>query len=258
MKGSKAKYCHLTNFSVNKKSDKFVKPTATGEEDGVFGNKWSFTGLRKKYKEMGVNTEALFEKIHDVIIKTLIAAEQPIQAISLRPFENRNNYFEIYGFDILIDQKLKPWLIEVNICPSLSSYSPLDRWIKTSLICDTVNLLGLVPSNIKKMQMAQEGNWVGGEGGKKPKRKARRLEDLDGLTADNCLEKLKPEDWAVLFETDEEFHRRGKFKRIYPNKDNVDYYSRFFESTRYSNVLVAKWLKSKTNFLELICPKIIH
>jgi tubulin polyglutamylase TTLL4 len=78
MKGAKSKYCHLTNFSVNKKSEKFVKPTATGEEDGVFGNKWSFTGLRKKYKEMGVDSEAVFKGIYDVIIKTLISCEQPI------------------------------------------------------------------------------------------------------------------------------------------------------------------------------------
>ena len=68
-----------------------------------------------------------------------------MQAQGLRPFEHRNNYFEIYGFDILIDHKLKPWLIEVNICPSLSSSSPLDRRIKTSLISDTLNLLGLIP-----------------------------------------------------------------------------------------------------------------
>ena len=61
----------------------------------------------------------------------------------------------------------------------------------------------------------------------------------------------------MLFETDEEFHRKGKFTRIFPNKDNVDFYSKFFESTRYSNVLVQKWLNSPKNFLELICPKII-
>ena len=152
MKGSKAKYCHLTNFSINKKSEKFMKPSDTGEDDGVTGNKWSFTGLRKKYKEMGVDPKPVFDGINDIIIKTIISCENPIQATGLRPFEYRNNYFEIYGFDILIDSKLKPWLIEVNICPSLSSSSPLDRRIKTSLLCDTVNLLGLIPSNIKKLQ----------------------------------------------------------------------------------------------------------
>ena len=44
---------------------------------------------------------------------------------------HRNNCFEIFGFDILIDSDLKPWLIEVNLSPSLSTDSPLDHEIKT-------------------------------------------------------------------------------------------------------------------------------
>jgi tubulin polyglutamylase TTLL4 len=63
--------------------------------------------------------------MHDIIIKTLISVE---------PYQTKGNSksgkFELYGFDILIDSLLKPWLLEVNVCPSLSSTSPLDRKIK--------------------------------------------------------------------------------------------------------------------------------
>jgi tubulin polyglutamylase TTLL4 len=44
---------------------------------------------------------------------------------------------------------LKPWLLEVNVRPSLSSSSPLDRRIKHSLMCDMMNLIGLLPYNKK-------------------------------------------------------------------------------------------------------------
>ena len=47
---------------------------------------------------------------------------------------HRNCCFELYGFDILIDSNLKPWLLEINVCPSLSSSSPLDRKIKYGYI----------------------------------------------------------------------------------------------------------------------------
>jgi hypothetical protein len=52
----------------------------------------------------------------------------------------RTNCFEVFGFDILVDSDLKPWLVEVNLSPSLACDSPLDLIIKTNLISDTLNL----------------------------------------------------------------------------------------------------------------------
>ncbi|CAK0880867.1 unnamed protein product, partial [Prorocentrum cordatum] len=51
----------------------------------------------------------------------------------------------MYGFDVLVDDQLRPWLLEVNICPSLSSGSPLDKRIKTKegFVADTFTLVGL-------------------------------------------------------------------------------------------------------------------
>jgi len=53
---------------------------------------------------------------------------------------------------------------------------------------------------------------------------------------------LGPDDWNILFEADEEYHRRGSFERIYPVKESVEYYSNFFEYPRYNNVIISKWL----------------
>ena len=44
---------------------------------------------------------------------------------------------------MLIDENLKPWVLEVNVSPSLNSSSPLDKKIKTSLISDVLHLIGV-------------------------------------------------------------------------------------------------------------------
>lgn len=93
---------------------------------------------------MGVDTESLFKKIEDIIIKTIISAE-PILNNAVEMFvPYRNNCFELLGFDILIDSQLNPWLLEVNLSPSLSCDSLLDQQIKSSLISDLFNLAGFV------------------------------------------------------------------------------------------------------------------
>jgi len=54
---------------------------------------------------------------------------------------NQKNCFEVYGFDILLDSDLKPWLLEVNLSPALGTDSPLDTFIKSNLLSDTLNLI---------------------------------------------------------------------------------------------------------------------
>jgi tubulin polyglutamylase TTLL6/13 len=51
--------------------------------------------------------------------------------------------FEILGFDILLDHKLKPWLLEVNHSPSFHVDTPFDKRVKAELITDTIRLLRL-------------------------------------------------------------------------------------------------------------------
>lgn len=42
--------------------------------------------------------------------------------------------FEILGFDILIDEDLKPYLLEVNHAPSFNSDTPFDKKNKGDLL----------------------------------------------------------------------------------------------------------------------------
>jgi hypothetical protein len=63
---------------------------------------------------------------------------------------HRQNCYEIFGFDILLDSDLKPWLVEVNLSPSLSADSPLDMTIKANLCTDTFNMVQIKKFDRKK------------------------------------------------------------------------------------------------------------
>jgi tubulin polyglutamylase TTLL6/13 len=43
----------------------------------------------------------------------------------------------------MLDDKLKPWILEVNHSPSFSTDSPLDFKIKKNLIADVLQLLNI-------------------------------------------------------------------------------------------------------------------
>ena len=43
----------------------------------------------------------------------------------------------------MIDSDFKPWLIEINLSPSLACDSQLDMQIKGKLLADTFNLIGI-------------------------------------------------------------------------------------------------------------------
>ena len=66
--------------------------------------------------------------------------------------KNKSCCFEIYGFDVIIDSKLRPWILEVNVSPSLSSSSALDKQIKTMLLSDSLYLIGFHLLDRKKLE----------------------------------------------------------------------------------------------------------
>jgi len=48
---------------------------------------------------------------------------------------------------------MRPWILEVNVSPSLSSSSLLDKQIKTMLLSDTLYLIGFKLIDRKKLEM---------------------------------------------------------------------------------------------------------
>eukprot|EP01119_Soliformovum_irregulare_P000673 TRINITY_DN10488_c0_g1_i3.p1 TRINITY_DN10488_c0_g1~~TRINITY_DN10488_c0_g1_i3.p1 ORF type:complete len:216 (-),score=70.18 TRINITY_DN10488_c0_g1_i3:7-654(-) len=127
--------------------EKFV-PNVSQDEDNT-GSKWSLDGLKEHWNSIGVNYDEQMEKIYDICVKTFIGVRKTVAAVTERLVPFRSNCFELFGFDILFDEKYNPWLLEVNLTPSLICDSPLDYKIKGQMVCDIFNMVGLVPCPMK-------------------------------------------------------------------------------------------------------------
>ena len=107
----------------------------------------------KHLEQVGIDMSLLWSRIYDLIIKSILCGESYVQAGMKKNGCHRTNCYELYGFDVLIDSDLKPWLLEVNISPSFATDAPLDMHIKSTLVVDTFNLVGIKKFDRKKESM---------------------------------------------------------------------------------------------------------
>ena len=122
-------FAHLTNTSINKHS-----PNYTHDKERVGpGCKWTLLQLRYYFHQKGIDDKKLWLRIANIVILTLIT-----QAPSVPKVEN---CFELYGFDVLIDDNFKPWLLEVNFSPALGSDCQADILVKKPLLHDLMEML---------------------------------------------------------------------------------------------------------------------
>ena len=124
-------YSHLTNTSINKYSPTY----AQGKEGVGFGCKWSLSQLRTYLAGHQQDSPILWRQICNIVILTLLAQTQAVPMV--------HNCVELYGFDILIDEQLKPWLLEVNFSPALHCDCRVDFMVKRPMLSDLIDLLGL-------------------------------------------------------------------------------------------------------------------
>lgn len=100
----------------------------------------------------------MWSRIYDLIIKAIIAGEHYVNASTKKYNLHRNNCFEVFGYDVILDSELKPWLLEVNLSPSLACESPLDLTIKSNLLADTFNMIGINKYDRRKESLSKIKN----------------------------------------------------------------------------------------------------
>lgn len=194
-------YSHLTNYSLNKKNDKFQKNT--DPNDDTKGSKRSLTSIYENIKKNGGDVDKLKTDI-DRIIRLTIACIQPRMEHNYRSLikaqDSKSRLFEILGFDILIDSSLRPWLIEVNNMPSLGTDAPFDKKLKHSVVKGAIEILNLTPS-FRKTVVARQ--------------KAVTQQRISGVSKTPIVDIYDPD-------AESEIALTTNWRQIYPLKDDPE------------------------------------
>ena len=123
-------FIHLTNYSVQKHNIHFSKIE--------IGNEIPFYEFQRELdrKKTGINfLKDIYPKIVRIVRLTGGAAIQ-----GKMNFLNVKNCFEIFGYDFILDENYKPYLLEINTNPGLEISSPLINQLLPRMIDDAFKL----------------------------------------------------------------------------------------------------------------------
>jgi tubulin monoglycylase TTLL3/8 len=125
----KNKFVHLTNNSIQKNSEKF-------DNTEIEGNMWHSEDFRS-YLRSVEGFDIWGEKIKPEIKKIVTYSLECVQDM----VDGRQGSCELYGYDVMIDENYKPWLIEVNCSPAMDYSTQVTEFMVKDVMNDTIKIM---------------------------------------------------------------------------------------------------------------------
>jgi len=124
---------HLTNQFVQKKHPDYSEK----KDDSI----WTFEKLNN---HINVNYQATKGVPDDWVLTDMTDRIKEIMLICFRSveykLERKSGYFDLFGFDFMIDDNMKIWLIEINVNPALFTNCEPLRQVLPGIVEETVKI----------------------------------------------------------------------------------------------------------------------
>ena len=183
---------------------------------------YSYVYFERYCAKNGINYTDIMNQMKDIFVKTFISLNSDfLELMEKRANKDRNSY-QLYGLDLIIDQNHRVHLLELNRNPTMRNGHAVCDYMYDSLITDILNIIGIVPFNHNETQQPL---------------------DKDVYIYDNKVEEIVDDSLC-------EFGRpRGMFDLVYPLKNNVNKYKKFYDKILpESQLLWDKLLKSNGEY----------
>eukprot|EP00347_Sterkiella_histriomuscorum_P015864 403355394 len=160
-------FMHLTNYSINKHHEDYKESENILEPNN--DTKRTLESLYKTLDNLNINTAQIKENIKQTCMRTLSVYGPIIEhgvavASNMKPINGK--YFQILGFDLLIDENLDAHLLEINDHPSLNiflekdymgggmgkSLSQIDLYVKKRVVGDSIKLSKKSSQQLRDLQ----------------------------------------------------------------------------------------------------------
>uniref|UniRef100_A0A8C6NW69 Tubulin tyrosine ligase like 7 n=1 Tax=Nothobranchius furzeri TaxID=105023 RepID=A0A8C6NW69_NOTFU len=220
-------YMHLTNYSVNKHNENFERDETVDK-----GSKRSISWFTEFLRTSDYDVAKFWGDISELVVKTLIVAEPHVlHAYRMcrpgQPPGSDSVCFEVLGFDIILDRKLKPWLLEINRAPSFGTDQKIDYDVKKGVLLNALKLLNIRASDKKRnlaQQKAEAQRRLYGHGSMKKLSASSSDWEKQRHTLERRKEELKERLAQVRKQISREEHENlhlGNYRRIYPPDDKL-------------------------------------
>ena len=230
---------HLTNFSINKADTSFVI-SETSTTESIDNSKWSLDFFKDYLKSQHIDPTRVMCEIERAVVATTIAGMSEVREFHTQRVIYQRTCYEMYGFDVLLDESLNPYVIEMNVSPSLcAKVSSLDARIKSPVMHDLLRLVRVVRCNARRACPCPALDLL--------EREFRASASAERVSSVECG---KVRGWsapvfsdiAMVLDFLEEKERSGGFRRIYPRRKTMRDFDACFPAMKYHDIVFGEWI----------------